>query len=126
MSPRRRGSLRRGYSLLEVLVTIVVLSLGLLAIATAAGLSFRDMSRSRRDTQYWADVQQVLDSLTLVGWAGVTNGSTTIRGRPISWTVSTVNSKTKQLAVLVTRYQYLSLTSTVEDPVTLTLSSPSP
>ncbi|HEV8358108.1 MAG TPA: prepilin-type N-terminal cleavage/methylation domain-containing protein [Gemmatimonadales bacterium] len=125
-APRRPATARGGHSLIELMVAIVVLSIGLLALGAAAGLSVSDMSRSRRDTQYWADVQQVTDSLLLTGWGAVTAGSATVRGRAMSWTVTTVNANTKQLNILVTRYRYSSLTATTQDLVVLTLSNPTP
>ena len=125
-APRSPATARGGYSLVEMLLAIVVLSIGLLALGAAAGISASDMSRSRRDTRYWADVQQVTDSLLLKGWSAVTTGSTTVRGRAMSWTVTTVNANTKQLNILVTRFQYASLTASVQDTVLLILSNPTP
>ena len=71
----RRRSTEKGFSLLEVLIAIAVVSLGLLALATGTGLALRDMSGSRRDFSYWGDVEQVTDSLLGVGWNVVTAGS---------------------------------------------------
>ncbi|HEV8355353.1 MAG TPA: prepilin-type N-terminal cleavage/methylation domain-containing protein [Gemmatimonadales bacterium] len=125
-APRSPAAARGGYSLVEMLLAIVVLSMGLLALAAGSAISARDMNRSRRDTQYWGDVQQVADSLLLTGWGAVTAGSTTVRGRAMSWTVTTVNANTKRLNILVTRYRYSSLTASVQDTVGLTLSNPMP
>jgi prepilin-type N-terminal cleavage/methylation domain-containing protein len=124
MTRARRHRARGGFSLVEVLIAIVVLAIGLLALGAAAGLSFLDMNRSRRDMSYWADVQQVADSLQRRGWGNVTTGSTTIRGRAVSWTVTTVNSKTQQVSLLVSRTRYTQLTGTVQDNVLLFLSTP--
>ena len=124
MTRARRHRARGGFSLVEVLIAIVVLAIGLLALGAAAGLSIRDMNRSRRDMSYWADVQQVADSLQRRGWGNVTSGSANIRGRAMSWTVSTVNSKTQQVSLLVSRTRYTQLTGTVQDNVLLFLSTP--
>jgi prepilin-type N-terminal cleavage/methylation domain-containing protein len=124
MNRTRPGPARQGFSLIEVLVGIVVLAIGLLALGAAAGLSIRDLSRSRRDMSYWADVRQVADSLLGRSFAGVADGSTTVRGRAMSWTVTTVNSKSKRIDLLVSRTRYSALTGTVQDTVVLFLANP--
>ncbi len=126
MSESRRPAAEPGFSLLEVLIAVVVLSVGVLALGAAAMFSLRDMNRSRRDTQYWADVQQVTDSLLGVGWNVVVAGSTTIRGRAMSWTVTTVNSKSQKVRVLVSHSRYTNPSATVQDTVLLYLASPNP
>ena len=113
-----------GFSLLEVLIAIVLLSIGLLALAAGAGLAIRDMNGSQRDFSYWGDVQQVSDSLLGVGWNVVTDGSTTIRGRTISWTVTTESATRQKLSIFVTRSRAVSLTGTATDTVLLYLAKP--
>jgi prepilin-type N-terminal cleavage/methylation domain-containing protein len=113
-----------GFSLLEVLIAIAVLALGMLALATGSGLALRDMSGSRRDFSYWGDVEQVTDSLLGVGWNVVTSGSTTIRGRSISWTVTTESATRQRVDLTVTRSLATSLTGTGTDQIVLYLAKP--
>jgi prepilin-type N-terminal cleavage/methylation domain-containing protein len=113
-----------GFSLLEVLIAIAVVSLGMLALATGAGLALRDMSGSRRDFSYWGDVEQVADSLLGVGWNVVTDGSATVRGRSISWTVTTESATRQRLDITVTRSLATSLTGTGTDQIVLYLAKP--
>ena len=119
-----RRSPEKGFSLLEVLIAIAVLSLGMLALATGTGLALRDMSGSRRDFSYWGDVEQVTDSLLGVGWNVVTAGSTTVRGRSISWTVATETAFRQRLDITVTRSLATSLTGTGSDVIVLYLAKP--
>jgi len=114
-----------GFTLLETLVAIVVLSIGLLGLAAAAGLAVRDMSRSRRDFSYWGDVQQVVDSLLGVGWNVVTNGSTTVRDRAMSWTVTTESANRQRLNITISRTRY-DLTGSASDALVLYLAKPTP
>ena len=120
----RRRSTEKGFSLLEVLIAIAVVSLGLLALATGTGLALRDMSGSRRDFSYWGDVEQVTDSLLGVGWNVVTDGSTTVRGRSISWTVTPETATRQRLEISVTRSLATSLTGTGSDVIVLYLAKP--
>lgn len=78
----------RGMSLIETMVAMVILTSALLGLAGAAGLALRNTTRGREDMQLWAAVQWKADSLISVGWGNVTNGSDTVHGYPMSWTVS--------------------------------------
>ncbi len=87
----RRGPGRareRGFSLLEVIVGMTMLTGALLGLAAAASTGIRQTTRAHDDSQYWADAQQVMDSLFAVGCSGVADGSTTVRGRFIAWSVT--------------------------------------
>src|SRR5438874_12270732 len=97
----------RGFSLVEALVGIIVLAIGLLSPAGAASLGLTQMTRARQDMQYFADVQQEMDSLVNRGWGKVSSGSTTIRGRQMTWTVTTLspNSQVLKFAVRCRWYQ---------------------
>ena len=115
---------RLGFTLLEILIATVVISIGLLGLAAGAGLALRDMNRSRRDFAYWGDVQQVTDSLLGVGWNVVTSGSTTVRSRTISWTVATETAARQRLTVIVNRPRAASLTAMAADTLVLYLAKP--
>jgi len=121
---RSRAGAWGGQSLVELLVAIVVLSIGLLALAAGAGVALRDMSSSRRDFAYWGDVQQVADSLLGRGWNNVATGSTTVRGRAISWTVTTETASRQRLNISVTRSLATSRTGTATDALVLYLAKP--
>lgn len=94
---------RRGFSLVEVMVAMTLLSVAMMSLASAAALGLSQMAKAKQDLQYSADVQQVSDSLVGQGWNKVSNGSSTIRGRPMSWTVSTVSPNYQRVDVLVQR-----------------------
>jgi prepilin-type N-terminal cleavage/methylation domain-containing protein len=126
MTCHRRRAAQAGFTLIEALIGVVVLSLGLLALGAAAGISLRDLTRSRRDMQYWADVQQVVDSLIGRGWGNVSSGSRTVNGRPMSWTLTTVSPNSQRLDILVTRTKYTSYDATTQDSIVVFLAKPTP
>lgn len=113
---------RQGFSLLEVMVAMTLMGLAVMSLAGAASLGLSQMGKARQDLQYTADVQQVADSLVAVGWNRVTSGSSTIRGRPISWTVTTPNPGTQKVDVVVQRRGHASQTTVYQDTVTLYLA----
>ncbi|HKA59627.1 MAG TPA: prepilin-type N-terminal cleavage/methylation domain-containing protein [Gemmatimonadales bacterium] len=115
---------RRGVSLVEVLIAMVLMSFGLLSLAQAAALGLRVTTRARNDMQYYADEQQIMDSLVARGWNKVTSGATTLRGRPVSWTVTTLTPNAQRITMLVTRPKYQSPTRYATDTLTVYLNNP--
>ena len=113
---------RQGFSLLEVIVAMTLMGLAVMSLAGAASLGLSQMGKARQDLQYTADVQQAADSLVAVGWNRVTSGSSTIRGRPISWTVTTPNPGTQKVDMVVQRRGQASQTTVYHDTVTLYLA----
>jgi len=103
MTPTPQGEKNRGFSLIEILVAVTLLGLAMMSLAGAAALGLSQMGKARQDLQYSADVQQVADSLVSAGWNNVASGSSTIRGRPVIWTVTAVNANSQKVDVVVTR-----------------------
>ena len=109
----------RGAALVEVMVSMVILTSALLALAGAAGLALRSTIQGREDLQLWAAVQWTADSLFTVGAGTVTNGSDIVQGRTVSWTVSGADPLRVELLIdrLTTNRQ------TVQDTVLLYLGN---
>jgi prepilin-type N-terminal cleavage/methylation domain-containing protein len=114
---------RQGFSLVEVTVAMTLLTVAMMSLAGAAALGLNQMGKARQDLQYSADVQQVVDSLVSVGWNKVTSGSASVRGRPVTWTVSTVNSNSQKLNVIVTRRGQAQTSILYPDTVSIYLSN---
>ncbi len=115
---------REGFSLIEVLVGITILSVVMLGLGGAAALGLTQMAKARQDLQYSADVQQVGDSLVAKGWNKVTSGSQTIRGRTVSWTVTTLNPKSQKVVLIAQRRGQANTSVIYQDTVTLYLADP--
>jgi len=112
----------RGFSLVEVMIAITLLGVAIMSLAGAASLGLAQMGKARQDLQYSADVQQVADSLVGVGWNHVSNGSSTIRGRPVSWTVTSASASSQKVDLIVERRGQASQTTVYQDTVTLFLA----
>jgi prepilin-type N-terminal cleavage/methylation domain-containing protein len=115
---------REGFSIVEVLVSMTLLSVVLMSMSGAAALGLSQMSKARQDLQYAADLQQVADSLVAKGYPNVTTGSTNVRGRVISWTVSTVNAKSQKINLIAQRRGLANTNVILSDTVTLYLADP--
>jgi prepilin-type N-terminal cleavage/methylation domain-containing protein len=113
------GANREGFSLVEVMISMTLLGVAMMSLAGAAALGLSQMGKARQDLQYSADVQQVADSLVGSGWNNVSNGSATVRGRPVSWTVSTASASSQRVDLLVQRTGQASQTTVYQDTVTL-------
>lgn len=114
---------RRGFSLVEIIVSVTLLAVAMMSLAGAASLGLNQMGKARQDLQYSADVQQVVDSLVAKGWNNVSNGSTTIRGRAVTWTVTTMNANSQKVNVVVTRRGQAQTTVLYPDTVSLFLAN---
>jgi prepilin-type N-terminal cleavage/methylation domain-containing protein len=122
MTPSPQAQARGGFSLIEVLISMTLLSVVMMGLGGAAALSLSQMGKARQDLQYSADVQQVTDSLVAKGWNNVVSGSGTIRGRTVAWTVTTINPKSQKLAIVVQRRGQANTSVIYPDTVTLYLS----
>ena len=123
MTPKRWAETRHGFSLVEILIAVSLLGLAMMSLAGAAALGLSQMGKARQDLHYSADVQQVADSLVAVGWNNVVSGSSTIRGRSVTWTVTAVNPNSRQVDVVVSRPGHAQTTVVYSDTVRLYLAN---
>jgi prepilin-type N-terminal cleavage/methylation domain-containing protein len=113
---------REGFSLVEVMVSMVLLALAMMSLAGVAALGLTQLAKARQDVSYSADVQQVADSLVGVGYNRVSNGTENVRGRSIWWTVSNVSPSSQTVDVIVQRRGQADPTRMYQDTVRLFLS----
>lgn len=122
MTQERQLHAREGFSIVEILVGMSLLSVVMMGLASAATVGLSQMAKARQDLQYSADVQQVADSLVAKGWNNVATGSQTIRGRSVSWTVTTLNPKSQQVTIVAQRRGLANTSTIYSDTVTLYLA----
>ena len=127
---------RDGFSIVEILVGMSLMSVVMMGLAGAATAGLAQMAKARQDLQYAADVQQVADSLVAKGSCGsasgqtwtqtcgtrVVDGSATIRGRSVSWTVANVNAKSQKVTIVAQRRGQANTSTVYSDTVTLYLA----
>lgn len=87
----RRGTrrpARRGFTLVEVIVAIVVLSIGVLGLAGTASYVTMQMSGGREQTVAANMATKVMDSLSARRCPAIVDGTQTRRGVTVTWTVA--------------------------------------
>lgn len=124
MKDQTRSTSREGFSLIEVLVAMSLLSVVLLSLAGGATAALAQMGKARQDLAYSADVQQIADSLVSAGWKMVVPGSATMRGRNITWDVEQVNEKSDKVTIVVERRGQANTYVVYADTVALYLADP--
>jgi prepilin-type N-terminal cleavage/methylation domain-containing protein len=118
----RLRSRRSGFTLVEVLVGVTLLTVALIGLAGMASTNLVMSRRAREEVQYWADAQHIVDSLMSRGFGNVTGGSVTVRGRAISWTVGSAATAPQSLKVLVQRPGYQKTNVMVNDTISMYLA----
>ncbi|MEE9212881.1 MAG: hypothetical protein V3U29_09525 [Phycisphaeraceae bacterium] len=102
-----------GVALVEILVAIIILSATLLSLAAASGQAARQIYHSRRELNMWSAVQSQVDSLRAAGFNNLADGSATVEGYPVSWTVTGTDPKTVTLDIDYATRQGATQTSSV-------------
>ena len=80
--------MRSGFTIIELVVAIVVLTIGLLALAATAGIVASHVGDGGRLTGAAHAARTVIDSLAARGCAGLTSGSSARGTIVVSWTVT--------------------------------------
>jgi prepilin-type N-terminal cleavage/methylation domain-containing protein len=97
---------RRGSSLLEVIVAIVVFAIGFLSLVGGSLIASRTMKDSRDLAVVSAAAESMLDSLKAGGWTAIggRSGAKTVRGHALTWQVTGNNPR--MVLVVVTRHTW--------------------
>jgi prepilin-type N-terminal cleavage/methylation domain-containing protein len=80
-----------GFSLVEVIIAIVVISFGLLALATTTGYVSGQLNTSRLRTERSAAVQQAIEDLYATPFGTLANGSRQYGRYSVSWQLQSIN-----------------------------------
>jgi prepilin-type N-terminal cleavage/methylation domain-containing protein len=94
-------SVRRGMTLVEMIVALTIIGVGLLALAGSAALVTRLMGGGARQTLAANLVQARLEALRATNCANVTSGTETIRGVVVRWTSQAI-TRGKSVTVTAT------------------------
>lgn len=106
----RAARLKRGFTIVELLVAMVMLSVGILALAGTAAVTVRQLGGARQQILA-ANVAQVrLEQLMSANCTTLSSGSAAARGVSESWTVT--DSARAKFVVETVRFQTRGVTRT--------------
>ena len=111
---------KRGISLVEILIAVVILSVALLALCAAGVVAARQVYMARTDMDRGSALQQQVELLLVDGYYNVADGSAVVEGYPMEWTVS--GDDPKQITLTIERTGFTG--AMVEDTVVLYLANP--
>ena len=111
---RRRATngkgLRAGFTVVEIIVAIMVLSIGVLGLASTAAVVQRQMASGERQSAAAAIAQSRFDKLTSVNCQTLSTagGTKTWRHGHVTeeWTVSAINNNVRQITETITLTGY--------------------
>ena len=84
-APRRE---RRGLTLIEMIIAIIIMSVGIMGLAGTASYVATQMGGGNAQTIAAGLATKVSDSLSARRCASLVNGSQTVRGVTVAWTVA--------------------------------------
>jgi prepilin-type N-terminal cleavage/methylation domain-containing protein len=125
----KQNSSNGGFSLVEVVIAIVILSFGLLAMAASTGYVASQLRSSSFDTQRNLARQQVIEQLRSTIFANLaTNTAGQTVGRyTIRWNVTLLNSSQRRVQIITQGPAYRArqgARTTVTDTASITILSP--
>jgi type IV pilus modification protein PilV len=82
---------RKGFSLIEVMIAVVLLAVGLLAFAGLEIIAVRNMTHSKDYGKANTYAQQKIEEIKALDWTSVTDGTDTLESSRYTrtWTVTT-------------------------------------
>lgn len=90
---------RGGFSLIEVIVALIVLTMGVLGMAATTGFVVRQTTAADMRTNRTAALQTVLERLRATSWSSIGSGSDVVGHFDVDW--SSVNDGiTKEVTVI--------------------------
>ena len=122
---------QEGFSLVEIIVAMVILTFGMLAMAASTGYIARQMNASAFDTKRNLARQQVIEQLRGTFFASIATNSTGLAAGPytVTWVVTSSTNAVKNLRVITSGPGYgrsasKATRTTVVDTATISIVAP--
>jgi prepilin-type N-terminal cleavage/methylation domain-containing protein len=96
---RKRGA-RGGFTLVEVIVATLILTVGVLGLASTTGFLVRQVTLGEMATQRAAAFQTAIERLQALDWESVSSGSTTVGRYAVNWYVSQEYAQSRVMKIV--------------------------
>jgi len=110
-----RPDARGGFTLVEVVVAIMMLAVGVLALATSSAQIVRQITMADLESERAVAFQTVVNQMQSLPYANVVDGTSTIGVYAVSWAVANDGSQSK-IVTITTVGPGVSATTTASDP----------
>lgn len=98
VTPERRS--RAGFTLVEVVVATLVLTIGVLGLASTTGLMVRQVTLGEMATQRAAAFQMAIERLQALDWEAVTTGTTTVGRYRVNWWIAEEYAQSRVMKIV--------------------------
>ncbi len=122
---------RDGFSLVELVVALVILTIGILGLAGTTVYVVRQVAVAGMETDRAAALQAGIERMRAIGYDNIGTGTDTVGQYTVSWSVSSTATNSKTMQVITTGPGYEStgdgtpsLSRTVPDTFTYVLLKP--
>ena len=99
----------RGFTLLEVIIAISILTFGILAVGAMQGAALRGNNFAYGRTSASTLAQDALEDLMALPYANMVDGSRDVDNYKITWDVEEIGAGTTAYKTIEVRVKYLSL-----------------
>lgn len=99
---RRSPDARSGFTIVEVIVAMIILTTGVLGLAGTTGLIVRQITLSDATTERSVALQSVIERLRAQDYDSVDSGSDTLGNYAVGWTVGLDGQTSKVVTVVTT------------------------
>jgi type IV pilus assembly protein PilV len=96
--PRGSG----GFSLIELIIALIILTFGVLGMAGTTALVVRQTTLADVNTERSAALQSVVERIRATSYNSVGTGSSTVGAFTVSWSVASSTGNTKTVRVITT------------------------
>lgn len=100
--PARPGDSRRGFTLVEVIIAVVILTCGVLGMAGTTALVVRQITLSDLATERCAAIQTAIERLRAQPYSSLSSGSDSVGIFAVQWTVASSGTHAKSVRVVTT------------------------
>jgi prepilin-type N-terminal cleavage/methylation domain-containing protein len=103
VSPRgARFQARRGFTIIELVVAIIIITVGVLALATGSAGVAKQMRSGNQAALAAVVAQSRLETIRSLGCSNLSNGTATTRGMTEKWTVAFISGRARAVTESVT------------------------